>query len=281
MTFSGFASADLAFLTGLAANNDRDWFTAHRAAYDDGLKPALAALIADTSTACAALDLPLSGDPKRSVFRIHRDTRFSKDKRPYKAHVSATLTRDGLKMSPGMMYMHIEPEGGSRPGFDPDSIDPLDPSTHPSEAATADEGPFGKGPFVACGFYLDERPDIDAMRRAIVANPARWAAVGKALSKAGLALDPGAPVKRMPKDFEGHAGTDLEPALKRTRWLVSRSLSGAEIASPDLPATLASFAADARPLLDFGWSALGQTRTWRAVRSRTERIYIYFQARMA
>ncbi|RZJ46756.1 MAG: DUF2461 domain-containing protein [Brevundimonas sp.] len=261
MTFSGFASADLAFLTGLAANNDRDWFTTHRAAYDDGLKPALAALIADTSTACAALDLSLSGDPKRSVFRIHRDTRFSKDKRPYKAHVSATLTRDGLKMSPGMMYMHIEPEGGSRPDFDPDSIDPLDPSTHPSEAATADEGPFGKGPFVACGFYLDERPDIDAMRRAIVANPARWAAVGKALSKAGLALDPGAPVKRMPKGFEGHAGTDLEPALKRTRWLVSRSLSGAEIASPDLPATLASFAADARPLLDFGWSALGQTRT--------------------
>lgn len=261
MTFSGFASADLAFLTGLARNNDRDWFTAHRAAYDDGLKPALAALIADTSTACAARDLPLSGDPKKSVFRIHRDTRFSKDKRPYKAHVSCTLTRDGLKMSPGMMYIHIEPEGGSRPGFDPDSIDPLDPSTHPSEAAGADEGPFGNGPFVACGFYLDERPDIDAFRRAVVAHPARWATVEKALSKAGLTFDPGAPVKRMPKGFEDQADGPLEPVLKRTRWLVSRSLTGAEIASPGLPATLASFAESSRPLLDFGWSALARSAT--------------------
>jgi uncharacterized protein (DUF2461 family) len=258
MTFSGFASADLAFLTGLAAHNDRDWFTAHRAAYDDGLKPALAALIAATSTACAARGIPLSGDPKRSVFRIHRDTRFSRDKTPYKAHVSATLTRDGLKMSPGMMYMHIEPEGGSRPGFDPDSIDPLDPSTHPSEAASDGDGPFGKGPFVACGFYLDERPDIDAMRRAIAANPARWEGVEAALTRAGLAIDVGAPVKRMPKGFEDHAGGPLETTLKRTRWLVSRPLTGAEIASQALPETLAAFAADARPLLDFGWSALGR-----------------------
>ena len=254
--FPGFASTDLAFLTGLAAHNDRDWFTAHRATYDDGLKPALASLIAETSTACAALDLPLSGDPKRSVFRIHRDTRFSKDKRPYKTHVSATLTRDGRKMSPGMIYIHIEPEGGSRPGFDPDSIDPLDPSTHPSEAAGSDDGPFGKGPFVACGFYLDERPQIDAVRRLIVDQPARWAAVEAALSTAGLALDPGDPVKRMPKGFEDQAGTALEPVLKRTRWLVSRPLTGAEIASPALPATLAAFAASVRPLLDFGWSAL-------------------------
>jgi uncharacterized protein (DUF2461 family) len=257
MTFTGFASADLAFLTQLALNNDRDWFAAHRAAYDDGLKPALATLIADTSTACAARDIPLSGDPKRSVFRIHRDTRFSKDKTPYKTHVSCTLTRDGQKMSPGMMYIHIEPQGGSRPGFDPDSIDPLDPSTHPSEAAArADDGPFGNGPFVACGFYLDDRAEIDAMRRFIVAQPARWAKVEAALSKADLRLDAGAPVKRMPKGFEDQAGTDLEAALKRTRWLVSRPLTGAEIASGALPETLASFAALSSPLLDFGWSAL-------------------------
>jgi uncharacterized protein (DUF2461 family) len=258
MTFPGFALADLAFLTGLAAHNDRDWFAAHRAAYDERLKPALSALIAATSAACDARGVPLSGDPKKSVFRIHRDTRFSKDKRPYKTHVSATLTRDGAKMSPGMVYIHIEPEGGSRPGFDPDSIDPLDPSTHPSETQ-ADEGPFGKGPFVACGFYLDERPQIDAVRRAIVANPARWAAVEAALAKAGLTLSPGDPVKRMPKGFEDQAGGPLEATLKRTRWLVIRPLTGAEIASPDLPDTLATFAADARPLLDFGWSALGKT----------------------
>ncbi len=256
-TFPGFDPADLAFLTGLAAHNDRDWFAAHRGTYDERLKPALAALIAATSDACAARGVPLAGDPKKSVFRIHRDTRFSKDKKPYKTHVSATLTRDGAKMSPGMIYIHIEPEGGSRPGFDPDAIDPLDPATHPSATAGADEGPFGKGPFAASGFYLDERPHIDAMRRAIVAHPARWAAVEAALSRAGLALTPGDPVKRMPKGFEAQAGGPLETTLKRTRWLVTRPLTGAEITAPGLPDTLAAFAADTRPLLDFGWSALG------------------------
>lgn len=255
--FPGFAAADLAFLSGLAAHNDRDWFTANRAPYDDRLKPALSALIEATSAACASRGVPLAGDGKKSLFRIHRDVRFSKDKRPYKTHVSATLTRDGAKMSPGMMYVHIEPEGGSRPGFDPDTIDPLDPSTHPTAAGT-EEGPFGHGPFAAVGFYLSERPDIDAFRRAIVADPKSWAAVEAALARAGLALQPGDPVKRMPKDFDAHAGGPLETTLKRTRWLVVRPLSGADIASPGLPDTLAAFAADARPLLDFGWKALGR-----------------------
>ncbi|GAA0645999.1 DUF2461 domain-containing protein [Brevundimonas lenta] len=268
-TFSGFAPSDLAFLSGLAANNDRDWFTAHRATYDDGLKPALEALIAATTAACAARKLPLGGEARRSLFRIHRDIRFSKDKRPYKSHVSATLTRDGGKLSPGLVYIHIEPEGGSRAAadaFDPDSIDPLDPSTHPSNRPAAAvvattsiadvEDAYGHGPFVSAGFYLHERPNIEAFRRAVVADPAAWAAVEKALKKAGLTLAPGAAAKRMPKGFEAHAGTPLEPVLKRTQWFVRRPLTGAQITSPDLPDVIAGFATETLPLLRFGWSAL-------------------------
>jgi len=255
-SFPGFAAADLAFLTGLAAHNDREWFTANRAVYDERLKPTLAALIVALNDAFAARDLPLAGDPKQSVFRIHRDVRFSKDKKPYKTHVSATLTRDGQKLSPGLVYVHVEPEGGSRPVFDPETIDPLDPATFPS-AQGADDAYAGNGPFAAAGFYLTERPHIDAFRRAIVADPKGWAAVEKALAKAGLALDPGDPVKRMPKGFEGHAGGSLETALKRTRWLVRRPLTGAEIGGPDLPGVIADFTAAARPLLTFGWKALG------------------------
>lgn len=263
MTFSGFASDDLAFLKGLAVHNDRDWFTAHRAAYDDGLKPALEALVAATTQALAARGVPLAGDAKKSLFRIHRDVRFSKDKSPYKTHVSATLTRtgpDGLwrKMSPGMVYVHIEPEGGSRPAFDPDTIDPLDPSTLPPPQSEddAEASPFGRGPFVAAGFYLSERPNIDAFRRAIAADPAGWNKVVAALTGAGLELAPGDPLKRLPRDFADQAGSPWEAEFKRTRWLVRRPLSGIEIASPDLPDRLAAFAADARPLLDFGWKAL-------------------------
>lgn len=255
--FSGFAAADLAFLTGLAAHNDRDWFTANRAPFDDGLKPTLAALIVALNAAFEARDLPLSGDPKRSVFRIHRDVRFSKDKKPYKTHVSATLTRDGQKMSPGMVYVHIEPEGGSTPAFDPQSIDPLDPSTLPSARGT-DDGYAGRGPFAAAGFYLSERPDIDAFRRAIVDDPKGWAAVEKALTARGLPLEPGEPTKRMPKGFEDQGGGPLEAALKRTRWLVRRDLTGPEVGGAKLPEIIAGFVSDAQPLLTFGWKALGR-----------------------
>jgi len=253
--FPGFAPADLAFLTGLAAHNDREWFTANRAVYDDRLKPTLGALIEALNAAFAARDLPLAGDPKKSVFRIHRDVRFSKDKKPYKTHVSATLTRDGLKLSPGLVYVHIEPEGGPAPAFDPETIDPLDPSTLPS-AQAADAGYAGGGPFAAAGFYLSERPHIDAFRHAIVADPKGWAAVEKALAKAGLPLEPGEPTKRMPKGFEEHAGGPLEAALKKTRWLVRRPLTGAEIGGAGLAEIIADFAADARPLMAFGWKAL-------------------------
>lgn len=259
-SFPGFAAADLAFLTGLAAHNDRDWFIANRAPYDEGLKPTLAALIVALNAAFEALDLPLAGDPKKSVFRLHRDVRFSKDKRPYKTHVSATLTRDGQKMSPGMLYVHIEPEAGDRPVFDPQTIDPLDPSTLPSAQGGGD-GYAGRGAFAAAGFYLSERPQIDAFRRAIAADPGGWTAVEKDLAGKGLELEPGDPVKRMPKGFEDQAGGPLEAALKRTRWLVRRDLSGSDVAGPGLPALIAGFTGDAWPLLSFGWKALMEPPT--------------------
>ena len=253
--FPGFAAADLAFLKDLAVHNDREWFTANRAPYDEGLKPSLVSLILALNGALEARGLPLAGHPRNTVFRIHRDVRFSKDKRPYKTHVSATLTRDGQKMSPGMLYVHIEPEGGSKPAFDPETIDPLDPTTFPS-GDDSDAGYSGHGPFAAAGFYLSERPHIDAFRRAIVDDPKGWAAVEQALTAKGLPLEAGDPTKRMPKGFESQAGGPLEAAIKRTRWLVRRDLIGAEIGGPGLPEVIASFAADARPLLDFGWKAL-------------------------
>lgn len=241
--FPGFAPSDLAFLSELSVNNDRDWFTENRGAYDDGLKPTLAALIGALSTALAARNLPLSGDPKGSQFRLHRDTRFSKDKRPYKTHVSATLTRvnpDGshTRMAPGMVYVHIEP---APRGIDPDALH---------------DSPHGHGPFAATGFYLDERSDIDAIRTAIAADPAAWGTVEAALARAGLRLDPGDPVKRMPKGFEALAGSPVEEALKRTRWVVSRPLTDSEIRSSSLPDVIADFVVQARPLLDFGWRTL-------------------------
>ncbi|MBS0412463.1 MAG: DUF2461 family protein, partial [Proteobacteria bacterium] len=62
--FAGFSAQDLDFLARLAANNDKTWFTEHRAAYDEGLKPAMGALIAALNTAFAARGLPFEGEAK-------------------------------------------------------------------------------------------------------------------------------------------------------------------------------------------------------------------------
>src|SRR5436305_7285355 len=90
-TFTGFRPEAIQFLVDLAANNERSWFQPRKVEYERLLKEPLEAL-------CVALDwefrsrgLPLRADPSRSPFRIYRDTRFSKDKSPYKTHVAASF----------------------------------------------------------------------------------------------------------------------------------------------------------------------------------------------
>lgn len=239
MTFSGFTAADIGFLTALAANNDRDWFAGNRTPYDKGVRPALAALIDATSAACATRGLPFVSEKGNSAFRIHRDTRFSADKRPYKTHISATLMDHGSHRLRAMVYIHVEP---------PPPDDHVVPLERPDE-------PTGHGAFAATGFYFDEREQIDDFRRSIAADPRAWLAVEARLAARELQLDPGAAVKRMPKGFEGQAGGPLEPALKRTRWVVSRPISVSEVQTTQLPELIADFVTDARPLLEFGWQA--------------------------
>ena len=80
--FHGFGPEGFAFLRELAAEQNRDWFLANKSVYERALLSPMAALLAELSAAFAEHDIPLRADPKRSVFRIHRDVRFSKDKRP-------------------------------------------------------------------------------------------------------------------------------------------------------------------------------------------------------
>jgi uncharacterized protein (TIGR02453 family) len=111
-TFTGFRPEAIQFLADLADNNERSWFQPRKGDYERLLKIPLEEL-------CVALDqrfrergLPLSADPARSPFRIYRDVRFSKDKSPYKTHVSASFpSLDGhaeagayFHMSPGEIY---------------------------------------------------------------------------------------------------------------------------------------------------------------------------------
>jgi uncharacterized protein (TIGR02453 family) len=99
------------FLSGLEQNNNRPWFAWNKPAYDV-LRDEFEQLVGDISAKVARVDRALGPvDPKKSLFRIYRDTRFAKDKTPYKTHFSAAI-RDRAKrgLEPGY-YFHIDHQG--------------------------------------------------------------------------------------------------------------------------------------------------------------------------
>src|SRR5881296_4282516 len=83
-----FTPASLAFLRGLARHNNKPWFEAHRESYENDIRAPMRGLIEEMDVRLARLAPEITGDPKRSMFRIYRDIRFSKDKSPYKTHAA-------------------------------------------------------------------------------------------------------------------------------------------------------------------------------------------------
>src|SRR2546428_8038215 len=93
-----FSTATLTFLRGLKRHNDRAWFEAHRAVYEADVKQAMRELSEEMDVRLTRFAPEIIGEPKRSMFRIYRDIRFSPDKSPYKTHASCWLFhRDGSR----------------------------------------------------------------------------------------------------------------------------------------------------------------------------------------
>ena len=91
--FAGFRPAAFTFFRGLRRNNDPAWFKPRKAVYEAEVLAPFRALVSAVGAALGEAGIPLSGDPMRSIFRIYRDVRFSPDKRLYKTHAGAVLTR--------------------------------------------------------------------------------------------------------------------------------------------------------------------------------------------
>jgi uncharacterized protein (TIGR02453 family) len=96
--FQGWPEASLTWFRELEANNTRDWFQAHRSTYDDAVRGPLEALLAEVDGEF--------GEGK--VFRPNRDTRFSKDKSPYKTTIYAVIPHPA---GPGGYYVQLRSEG--------------------------------------------------------------------------------------------------------------------------------------------------------------------------
>lgn len=99
----------IGFLNLLKENNDRDWFNAHKDIWL-GVKAQVEEFTAWLWKNMVEYDRELAFvNPKNCVYRIYRDTRFSKDKRPYKQHVGIGIARQGRHGHCSGYYIHIEP----------------------------------------------------------------------------------------------------------------------------------------------------------------------------
>ena len=220
--FQGFGPKALAFFKALKFHQSKAWFDENRALYQNDVVEPMVALLEDLAAAFAKKKIPLKADGKRSIFRIHRDVRFAKDKSPYKTHCGAVMTRSGGKMEQGLLYIHIDPEGC----------------------------------FAATGFYMPEPPDLLRLRKAIAGNGKGFAAVTSALAKGKLELGDDSRLSRIPRGFEALKDGPLDGAIRLKSFIVEEPLPKKLISTAGLADALVDFTKRAEPLLRFGWKAL-------------------------
>src|SRR5262249_30080457 len=108
--FSAFPKEGLQFLRLLKRNNNREWFLEHKGIYEEYVKSPIETLIQTLADDFRTFAPEMVSSTKVSAYRIYRDTRFSKDKSPYKTHVAAVFPRTGLDKHEGAgFYLHIAP----------------------------------------------------------------------------------------------------------------------------------------------------------------------------
>jgi uncharacterized protein (TIGR02453 family) len=117
--FPGFTREAVAFLAGLGANNDKTWFDAHRDDYERFVLEPMRLLVAALAPTALEVDPQVETEPRvdRTISRLRRDTRFSKDKSPYRTNVWLTFKRREPDWAEAPAYYFELSEDGYRFGM--------------------------------------------------------------------------------------------------------------------------------------------------------------------
>ena len=220
--FAGFRPAAFAFFSELRGNNDPVWFKPRKALYETEVLAPFRELIATVGAALQEAGVPLVGDPRHGIFRIYRDVRFSPDKRLYKTHAGAVLTRSGGKRDPGLLYLHLAP----------------------AEL------------MVAAGFWHPEPGLLLRLRRAILDDPEAFLAIADGLAAAGSPLSSDERLSRPPRGFEAAKGTKVAEYVGWKSFTAHAPLTDAEMQSSGVVDRIVDFAHIALPLLEWGWAII-------------------------
>ncbi|MCM2373822.1 DUF2461 domain-containing protein [Aporhodopirellula aestuarii] len=207
------------FLDDLSRNNDRDWFAANKDRYERDLREPVLDLIGQLEKPLRRSAPMLQAIAKRSggsLMRIHRDTRFSKDKTPYKTNVGISLRHQADKdiHAPGA-YIHL----------------------------AYDEC------FVAAGCWRPQRETLAAIRKAIAHNPKAWRrARDNRKFRESFQLS-GESLKTSPRDYDKDHPEIID--LRRIDFIAVAPLSPTDFTKPDIVPKIIGLLRDAKPLMRF------------------------------
>lgn len=225
-----FSKRSLTFFRQLARNNDKAWFEAHRDEYEKEVRAPMRELIEDLDVRFAEFAPEIGGDPKRSMFRINRDIRFSKDKSPYKTHAAAWFHHRNAARSVGSeadagsagYYFHLEPGGRSMLG---------------------------------AGLWMPPRPQLTKLREAIARDAKGFDRMARSLPHRFGGLDEESALKRMPRGYsEDHPAAKW---LKYQSFTTGRTLTDTQVTSRSLADLLAKEFAALLPLVRWLNETLG------------------------
>jgi uncharacterized protein (TIGR02453 family) len=215
--FPGFTPEALKFLAALKKNNKREWFQPRKQKFDDHWKTPMTELVAALNDQMLRFAPDYVHDPAKAVLRIYRDTRFSKDKTPYKTHVAAVLRRHGLsKDGSAQVYFHVDP----------------------TEVV------------MAAGIYTPSPDELRAVRAFLAEEHARFTKLAKGAKFAGLwGKLQGEQLSRTPKGYlPGHPAEDL---LRRKQFYFAVRLESKVATTPALFKEVLSRFQAAAPVLEF------------------------------
>ena len=208
-------SDNFEFLKELGLNNNREWFTENKKRYEANLKNIV--VFADALLAKMnehdVLETPTG---KKSLFRIYRDVRFSKDKSPYKTHWSGSFRR-ATQLRRGGYYFHIQP---------------------------------GNQSFIGGGFWEPNKEDLQRIREEIAADPSEMRQIlsNPNFIKTFGALQ-GEQLKTAPKGFDKeHPAIDL---LRYKQFIFSRNFTDKEVLQPNFLEQANQTFQHMRPFFDY------------------------------
>lgn len=214
----------LSFFRELEANNEREWFKANKSRYEDEVVTPTGLLITAMGPLLSDISPHLRADPRRqggSMFRIYRDTRFSKDKAPYKTWLA-------------VQFRHLRGKDVHAPGY----------------YFSANHEQF----VIGCGIWHPDRPALEKIRKAITVNGERWNDIKDNASFNDRFEWRGESLKRPPRGYDKEH-PHLED-IKRKDFVGMSTLPAETALDPDLPQVLMAHYRAAVPLMRFLCEAL-------------------------